>query len=131
VRRAFARDEAGAGAAEFALILPGLMFLLFGTINLFVVMYSEANLHSATEAVARYASVQTAATGTTPTATALNTYGKTKYIGPNIGVAFAYPGSGGGCGSGTGYKVTGTGAYKLYYGFGTKNISLAANACFP
>jgi hypothetical protein len=132
--RAFGGGESGAGAAEFALILPALMFLLFGTINLFVVIYAEANLHSATEAAARWASVTIAATGTSTGVTpdTVSAFGKTKYIGPNIGVAFACSQSGGVCVSGgCGYNVTGTGTYKLYYGFGTKNISLAANACFP
>ena len=46
----------GAAAAEFALILPGMVFLIFGVINLCMVTYATVNLHSAVEQAARNAS---------------------------------------------------------------------------
>ena len=129
----FARGEQGAGAAEFALLLPALMFLMFGTINLFLLVYSAVNLHSATEGAARYASVTTAGGGS-PTQSTVNTYGTSHYVGPNIGAAFTYTaptGSAGGCTSTTGYNVTGRGTYRMYYGFGFQSITLNSAACFP
>ncbi len=45
----FIRDERGAAAAEFALVLPGLMFLVFGIINMGAVLYAATNLHGAVQ----------------------------------------------------------------------------------
>src|SRR5262249_4885480 len=55
------RREAGSAAAEFALLLPGMLFLVFGVINLSLLTFAAANLHAATEAAARYGSVTAAA----------------------------------------------------------------------
>jgi Flp pilus assembly protein TadG len=127
----FFRDDHGGGAAEFALILPALLFLLLGTVNLFAVVYAQTNLHSSVEAGARYWSVQTAA-GTTLTATQVQTYAGTQYIGPRINQTYVATQTGT-CGStgANGYSVSATATYGFYYGFGSISMPLAARACFP
>ncbi len=62
---------------EFALTIPALMFLLVGTINVFLAIYSDVNLHSATEQAARWASIQAAAGSTLPTTSSVNAYAQT------------------------------------------------------
>jgi Flp pilus assembly protein TadG len=127
----FFREERAAGAAEFALLLPALMFLLLGTVNLFAVVYAETNLHSSVEAAARYWSVNTAS-GTTQTATQVQTYAGTQYKGPRISQVYVATQTGT-CGStgANGYSVSATATYRFYYGFGTVSMPLAAQACFP
>ena len=133
--RRFLQSDTGSGAAEFAMVLPVLMFLLFGSMNLIFMVYAQANLHSATEAAARNASVSFAATGVAPTQNSVNTYGATQYKGPRINVTFTYPNVDVGvvgCGaSSAGYKVKGSGTYALNYGFGHLSVPLHTAACFP
>ena len=130
-RSSYLWDRAGAGAAEFALVLPVLMFLILGVINVFMATYAAVNLHSASETAARWASV-TYASGTTPTQATVSAYAQSQYKGPNVGGTYVYS-TNGTCGStgSSGYQVTATGTYKVYYGFGTMNFPIATQACFP
>jgi Flp pilus assembly protein TadG len=130
--RGFMVGDRGASAVEFALVLPVLMFLFFGIINLFFMVYAQANLHSTTEATARYYSVDTAATGAAPSAATLNTYAGAHYKGPKISPSYTYSAAGT-CGSGgnTGHSVSATATYPLNYGFGTLRVPLKTTACFP
>ena len=50
------RDHSGAGAVEFALVLPAVLMVIVGGIHLCLVSYTLAGLHYATEAAARCAS---------------------------------------------------------------------------
>ena len=131
--RRFLQAESGAGAVEFALVLPLLAFLLIGAFNLFMLVYAQADLHAATEATARYYSVTTAATGTAPTTTVLNAYAASKYTGPYIGASYTYSATSNACGSGnsTAHSVAASATYLLNYGFGHISIPMHANACFP
>lgn len=135
--RALARfwiERDGAAAAEMALVLPGVLFLLLGTIYLSMVTYAFTNLNSAVSDAARYASVTTAATGTNtdPGSTAVITYAKSRYKGPTTTPTFTYS-TAGACGSSgaNGHAVTGTSSFPLFYGFGSKTVALNATACFP
>ena len=56
-----ARDERGAAAVEFALVLPILVVLGFGIIDFGRLLYTYNNLTSAVREGARFAAVQTAA----------------------------------------------------------------------
>ena len=56
-----ARDERGAAAVEFALVLPILLVLAFGIIDFGRLLYTYNNLTSAVREGARFASVQTQA----------------------------------------------------------------------
>lgn len=136
VCRAFWSDRRAAGAAEFALVLPALMFLLLGTMNVFLATYADVNLHSATEEAARWASIQVASGASNPTTATVTNYAKSRYVGPNIHTTYTYS-TAGSCGATgstanpNGYAVSSSGIYKVYYGFGSLNFTLRANACFP
>ena len=130
------KDRRGAAAAEFALILPGLLFLLFGIFNLCVATYAEMCLQSAVESAARYASVTAAANSSDSNlSTLVPAYAQHHYMGPAVTTTPTFvttgtcqvqasPGY-------EGYQVAWTGAYKVYYGFGTLPFTLSAKACFP
>ena len=129
----FLRDRNGASAVEMAFILPGFLFLLTGAGNLLLITYSNLCLNTATEAAARYASVQTVAnSGTSPSTITVSNYAKSIYKGPSISQAFTYVTTGT-CGSSgsNGNQVTGTGTYHLFYGIGNISVSESASACFP
>ena len=139
MRRLFGylRERHGAAAVELALVLPGVLFLLLGGGNLVLVTYATMSLQSATEAGARYASVQTAAvttagTGTLPTQSTVSAYAAAHYKGPGIGASFTYVTTGA-CGTAgnNGNQVSGTGTYHLFYGWGRVPFTIKAQACFP
>jgi len=136
-------SEHGASAVEFALVVPILMFLVFGSIYFALLMYATVSLHQATEAAVRYASVQIAANGGTApsnlsssssTSGSVAYYGVTHYFGPGINPTFTYTTSTTGCatstaGTGTSNKVVGTGTFVLIGGIKNASISLSATAC--
>jgi Flp pilus assembly protein TadG len=125
----FVRSRRGNTAAEFALVLPGMLFLIFGAVNLCIVVYAAVNLHSAVEGGARYASVTTAS-GATVTSTSVSNYVTGHYKGPGLGMTVACTPTN--CSaSGCGHTVTATGSYKVSYGFGAVTVPLSATACFP
>jgi Flp pilus assembly protein TadG len=123
-------------AVEFALTLPALLFLLLGTINVFLAAYANVNLHSATVKAARWASTQVASGASTPTSSTVTTYANTQYVGPGINPTYTLSTTGT-CGAldsssnPTGYAVTATGTFQVYYGFGTIPFHLRTASCFP
>lgn len=128
----FWTDRRGASAVEFALTVPAMMFLLAGTINVFLAIYADVNLHSATEQAARWASIQAAAGTSVPTQATVSAYANTRYIGPGINAAYTYSTTGA-CGAtgSNGYAVSATGTYQVYFGVGSIPFQLRTKACFP
>jgi Flp pilus assembly protein TadG len=135
VRRAhFLGDRRGNAAVEFALTLPILAFLIFGTVNLCMVVYAMVDLQSTVEQSARYASTYTSAhSAADPGSTAVTTYATSRYYGPNVGATYTYS-STDHCatynGSNVGHRVTASGAYKVNFGLGAMTVPLSATACF-
>jgi Flp pilus assembly protein TadG len=129
--RDFWSDREGS-AAEFGLVLPALMFLLLGSINVFLVTYANVNLHSATIKAARWASIQVASGASTPTQSTVSAYANTQYIGPGINPTYTYSTTGT-CGAtgNAGFAVSATATYHVYYGFGSIPFNLRTAACFP
>jgi Flp pilus assembly protein TadG len=129
--RAFWRERRGASAVETAFILPGVLFLALGGSNLILLLYAVVSLHSATEAAARYASMQTADnSGTAPSASTVQTFAQGVYKGPGLGtINFAYTNTGT-CGGGSNL-VVGSGVYHLYYGVGRLPLNLNTQSCYP
>ncbi len=127
----FVRGQRGAAAVEFALVLPVMMFLIFGVLNLSVILYAAANLHSAVQQAACYAATQRNLTGSNPSSSIVTAYASNHYLGPGIGASFSYVATGSCNSTTTGEQVTGTGSYKIAYGLGAVSVPLSATACFP
>lgn len=130
----FIADRRGAAAAEFALILPGLLFLIFGVLNLCLVVYASVCLHSAVQQAARYASTYTVANGADPGSAQVTTFAAGRYVGPGISAAYSYSKTGAcssSSGAANGHAVSGSGSFKVSYGLGSVTVPLSAAACFP
>jgi Flp pilus assembly protein TadG len=122
----FIRDEAGASAAEFALVFIPFSAMVFGILGLCMVLYANQTLQFATEAAARYYSVSMANDGTDVSGS-INTYGQHHYLGP---MATTYTASRGGCGP-NGFQVHGSGSIPLDTGVYNTTLTLQAHACYP
>lgn len=132
------RDEDGASAAEFAMVLAPLLALLFGIIHLSLMMYSAQQLNFAAEATARCLVVsQNANTSSSqcPTTTAATTYFQALYKGPTAAPSLAQLDESPKCntnsGTNTDYQVVATTNYVINAGFFSKTVPLTAKACFP
>lgn len=115
------REERGAAAVEFVLILAPMIMLTIGAINLSLMIYTVSTLNFAAEDAARCMTVKTTVCTNTTTTSA---YAKTRYKGP---VAPTFTPTSVACGN----KVVGTANYKFTTGFTTTTIPLSASACYP
>lgn len=120
------RDQKGATAAEFALVLAPMILLTLGTINLGLMMYTVSTLHFAVESTARWASIVTTTTGIAPTATAIQAHATAVYKGPTLSVTFVND-SAAACGN----TIKGTADYNFTTGLTSSIIPLSASACYP
>ena len=119
--RGFLGDRAGAAAAEFALVLPVFLILIFGTIYTCMMMAAVINMHYAAERAARCVSVDIS--GDCPN---VDTYAKSMYHGPGI-TGLTFTSSSQTCGN----QVVGTGTFELFTGISATNVSISAQACYP
>ncbi|QUD88592.1 TadE/TadG family type IV pilus assembly protein [Phenylobacterium montanum] len=111
--------ENGASAVEFALIVPALVLVTFGVINISVMMYAEATLQYAAATAARCATVQpTKCTGTYIAAF--------PYKGPTGSASFQLN-SGQSCGN----QVVASAPYHFTTGLVGFTLTLHATACQP
>ncbi|WP_374575617.1 TadE/TadG family type IV pilus assembly protein [Phenylobacterium sp.] len=117
------RDERGASAAEFVLVLPLLVMLTLGVINAGLMLYTMATLHFAVEDAARCATVKVDCGGGDPDLVAA--YAAAVYKGPTITPTFTL--SRPGCGN----KVTGTANYVFTTGLVSRTVPISAEACYP
>jgi Flp pilus assembly protein TadG len=120
---------------EFALVLPAFLFLSLGAIYLSMLMYSMTNLHQATEAAARWASIQVTVSGTTPltppTPSTVSAYAAGQYKGPNVSATFTYANASPATAANCGNRVTASGSFRLLTGLSTLTVPVGAQACFP
>lgn len=121
-------DDRGASAAEFALVTIPFIGLVLAIIGSSMMFYANQSLQYATEAAARYYSVQTTNTGTAPTTTVVQTYASNAYTGPGITPTFTA--ARGGCGA-NGFQVTASATFPLNTGLINLSVPLKAHACFP
>jgi Flp pilus assembly protein TadG len=138
------RDERGASAAEFGLLLTPLTLLLFGVMHLCLFMYSSMQLDYAAEATARcmvtaanasanggYADTCYNATGS-PSAT---TYFNGLYHGFTTTPSLVQLDETVNCQTqgtvNTDYQVVATANYQINAFFFEKTVTLTAKACFP
>jgi Flp pilus assembly protein TadG len=124
--RLFLDDESGASAAEFALVLPVVLILIFGAIASGVMMYTAVKLQHATETSARCLSAQRPdcdLDNITP-------FAEGYYTGPTLaGLTFNATIDDADCANG--FKVTATGTFNWFAGFGLLSVPLGSKACYP
>jgi len=126
--RHYFHETSGASSAEFALVSIPFIGLVLAIIGGSMMFYANQSLQYATEAAARYYSVQTANTGSAPSATTVQTYATNAYTGPGISPSFTA--ARGGCGA-NGFQVTGSATFPLNIGLLSQSIALKSHACFP
>jgi Flp pilus assembly protein TadG len=114
-------NNCGATAVEFALIAPALVTVVVGTFYLCMALYLVASMHFAVEDGARCASVNSTTCGS---ASAIVTYTKGRYFGPNT-PTFAYATAA--CGNSVSASVT----YVANLGVTSVSIPITAKACYP
>lgn len=120
---AFSRDPSGTTAAEFALVVPLFVILVFGTINTCLLIAAFINMQYAAQRTARCLSVDIAATCTPGN---VDTFAKGLYNGPSVtGLTFASTTPA--CGT----QVTATGSFELMTGLSATSVNLSAQACYP
>jgi len=120
--RAFFRDTRGAAAAEFALVVPLFILLVFSTINMGFAMSAIIRLHHATEWAARCLSVDRGGSCAGDLTTDVNARFP---IGGMSDVR--YTPSKPACGN----QVAGTGTYNVFTGLNTISFNISARACYP
>ena len=120
------RGERGNTAVEFALILPALVLLTLGTINLSLMMWAVSTLHYAVEDAARCGVVKTTIC-TSPATTA--TYAAGRYKGPLMSPVFNSPAPN--PTAACGYQVTGSATYNFVTGLANIAVPISATACRP
>lgn len=122
---ALLRDASAAAAAEFALVVPVFLMLVFGTISGAMAMSAVTQVHYAAERSARCLATDV---GGNCTKGAIDTYAKGFYNGPTLtGLAFSSPNTDPTCGK----QVTGTGSYAIVTGFSSTAVTISATACYP
>ena len=121
--RGYWREERGAGAAEFAIVVLPFSVLIFAIIHLCLMFYANQNLQYAVEGAARCSSVMSTTTCNTPTA--VKNYAAALYKGPNISPIFDY------AATGCGHTVTATGSYAMNAVVVITSVPLSSTACFP
>lgn len=118
------RDDSAATAAEFALVLPIFLGLIFSTINGSIMVSAAIQVHYAAERAARCLSVDVG--GNCSVAT-IDAYAKKFYEGPGIAGLIFTPTAGLPCGN----QVVGSGTYELVSGLNATSVSISASSCYP
>jgi Flp pilus assembly protein TadG len=119
----FLRCERGASAAEFALVLPAFLLMIFSTIYLSFALGALSSKKCVTEQTARCHAVNKAGTCT---AANISTYAVARYKGPALS-GLSFTASTPSCGK----QVSGSGTFSLYTGLGVISVPLSASACYP
>ena len=117
-------DQAGAGAAEFAIVVIPFLALVLGIVWLSMAYYGNNQLQYAAEAAARCASVQSWSTSC-DTSGHITAYALSQYSGPGAAPTFSYSATG------CGHTVTGTATMPIHAVLLNTSIGLSASACFP
>jgi Flp pilus assembly pilin Flp len=119
----FLADDQAATAAEFALVVPVFLLLMFATINGSIMMSAITQMHYASERAARCLSVDV--DNLCPPGS-IDTYAKGLYDGPSL-VGMSFVADDLACGS----QVVASGTYELVSGIEVTSVSLSSTACYP
>jgi len=120
--RRFRRDQSGATAVEYGLILPILVLSIMGGIWVGLLSYTTNSLNLAVQAAARCMSVDANNCGS---AAATQTYALSQYQGPDISPTFTADTSG------CGHTVTAEAVFNMTIVPGIGNVPLSSSACYP
>jgi Flp pilus assembly protein TadG len=122
MRSGYWKDEQGASAVEFALVVLPFVTMILGIIGTCLMLYANQTLQFAVEAAARCASVERYVC----TSDALTrSYAVSQYKGPGVSPTFTV--SSAGCG----HTVSGSATFPLNAGIISISVPLSATACFP
>jgi len=117
--------ESGSSAVELGIILSIFVSMLFGIINIAMVLWTLGGMHYAAETAARCAAV---GSSSCTTASAIQTYALNQYAGLSLGATNPFSYSATGCG----HTVTASYTYSLVIPLiGTYSLPLSAAACSP
>lgn len=124
LHRRIAADAQGATIVEFALVVPILLMILWGGINLSMLGFSAANLRYATEEAARCAAVKVTVctdADTTQAHASANFNAITSAEATFVAVMAEA------CGK----RVDGSLEFEMQTGVGSITVPLSSTACFP
>jgi Flp pilus assembly protein TadG len=117
--------ERGATAVEFGVIATAFLSMVFGIINVAMVLWTQSSLHYAAEKAARCAAVASSSCSST---TLIQTYALNQYYGLSLGGTNPFIYSATGCG----HTVTASYTYSLAIPIvGTYSLPLSTTACSP
>ena len=117
--------ERGSTAVELGVTLSVFLSMLFGIVNISIVLWTLASLHYAAQTAARCAAV--GSTGCTSTS-AVQSYALSQYFGRPLGGSNPFVYSATGCG----HTVTASYSYSLVIPLiGTYSVPLSTTACSP
>jgi Flp pilus assembly protein TadG len=117
--------ENGSSAVELGIILSTFLSILFGIVNVSMMLWTLASLHYAAETAARCASV---ASSSCTSATTIQDYALSQYFGLSLGGTNPFTYSATGCGN----TVTASYSYSLVIPLiHTYPVPLSATACAP
>jgi len=120
---ALARDQHATTAAEFALVVPLFLGLVFLTINGSIMLSAAVQTHYAAERAARCLSVNVSGDCSLGN---IDAYAKTYYNGPTLtGMTFT------GTSLADYNQVDGTGTYELITGLGNTSVTISSTARYP
>ena len=119
--RAFLASTSGAVAAEFVLVIPVMLVMIFGSINGALMVYSYVQLHYAAGDAARCRAIKAVCFDDAST----ESYAESKLSAPLASVSFAH--STAGCGN----TVTATATYNFTTGLTNTPITMQAQSCYP
>lgn len=128
----YVRDEQGAAAVEFAMVVPVTVLLLLAIFHLCFAVYATSTLHWAAEQTARCASVAQLNTGLScgTAQPAARTYAAAIYHGPLVNLSFQtqeiMDNTSGWC-----RQVSGSGTYRIVLGVVNIDVPVSATSCFP
>jgi len=119
----FLRDCSAVTAAEFALVVPFFIVLVFGTINTSLAVAAVTQIHYAAERSARCLSVDV---GGNCTAGNIGTYAQRWYNGPGVS-NMTFLASQETCGN----QVVGSADFAILTGIESTAVTISATACYP
>jgi Flp pilus assembly protein TadG len=128
--RQIIKDGGGATAVEMAIALPIILLLIFGVIEIGIMMWTQLTLNNAVEAAARCGAVNTQTCGTP---TSIESYAVSQAVGiPNLTSANFVVHKSGSASCGTaGVEVTASYDFTSMQRIVPISVTITASSCYP